>query len=188
MVAGKHALVVRFAAAGLAAALSINAEAGNQEERKPSSGAVRDAWPLVHIPDPVAGRASRQALDQARRLLAEPLCRSVLTQFADREGHALADRLDRLGVDVQTYLTMIEFNDGTRHRSCVEGVIGFTQPDSRVVHLCIDELKRRWQQNPTYVVAVFIHEMLHTLGLGENPPSTQEITGRVLLQCREEEE
>jgi len=38
------------------------------------------------------------------------------------------------------------------------------------------------------VVAVFIHEMLHTLGLGENPPSTQEITGRVLLQCREEEE
>jgi hypothetical protein len=188
MVAGKHALVVRFAAAGLAAVLSINAEAGNQEKRTPSSVVARDDWRSLQIPDPVARRASRQALDQARRLLGEPRCRSVLTQFADREGHALADRLDTLGVDVQTYLTMIVFIDDTRHRSCVEGVIGFTRPGSRVVHLCNDELKRTWQQNPTYVVAAFIHEMLHTLGLGENPPSTQDITRRVLQQCREEED
>ena len=83
--------------------LSINAEAGNQEKRTPSSAVARDAWPRVHIPDPVAGRACRQALDQARRLLEQPRCRSVLTQFADREGHALANRLGTLGVDVQTY-------------------------------------------------------------------------------------
>ena len=187
MVAGKSALVAGFVAAALVAVLSINAEGGNQEERNPSSDTVRDPWPLVHIPDPVSRRACRQALDQARRLLEQPGCSSVLTQFADREGHALANRLGALGVDAQIYLTMIVFIDDTRNRACVEGVIGFTQPDSRVVHLCIDELKRRWQQNPTYVVAVFIHEMLHTLGLGENPPSTQEITRRVLLQCRLEE-
>lgn len=187
MVAGKHGLVARLAAAGLAAALSINAKACNEEKRTLSPGAERDEW-RVQVPDPVARRASRQALDRARRLLEAPRCRSVLTQFADREGHALADRLETLGVDVQTYLTMIVFIDDSRHRSCVEGVIGFTQPDSRVVHLCIDELKGRWRQNPTYVVAVFIHEMLHTLGLGENPPPTQEITRRVLQQCREKEE
>jgi hypothetical protein len=29
-----------------------------------------------------------------------------------------------------------------------------------------------------------IHEMLHTLGLGENPPSTFEITARVRDRCR----
>jgi hypothetical protein len=135
MVTGKHALVARFAAAVLAAVLSMNAEAGNQEELKPSSVVGRDAWPGVHIPDPVARRASRQALDQARRLLGEPRCRSVLTQFEDREGHALADRLETLGVDVQTYLRMVVFIDDTRHRSCVEGVIAFTRPGSRVVHL-----------------------------------------------------
>ena len=28
-----------------------------------------------------------------------------------------------------------------------------------------------------------IHEMLHTLGLGENPPTSQEITQRVKRQC-----
>jgi hypothetical protein len=63
---------------------------------------------------------------------------------------------------------------------------GSHPPGSREVYLCIDALKRTWQQKPTYVVAAFIHEMLHTLGLGENPPSTQEITRRVLQQCREE--
>jgi hypothetical protein len=31
--------------------------------------------------------------------------------------------------------------------------------------------------------AVIIHEMLHTLGLGENPPSSTEITFRVLNRC-----
>jgi hypothetical protein len=187
MVAAKHALVARLGAAGLAAVLSINAEAGNQDKPTRSSAIEQNAWPGVHISDPVARRASRQALDQARRLLGEPRCRSLLTQFADREGHALADRLKTLGVDVQTYLTMIVFIDDTRNRSCVEGVIAFTRPGSRVVHLCIDELKRRWQQNPRYMVVTFIHEMLHTLGLGENPPSTQDITRRVLQQCREEE-
>lgn len=186
MVTRNHGLVAGLATAGLAAVLSINAEAGNHEKRKPSPVAERDAWPLVQIPDPVAGRNSRQALDRARRLLAEPRCRSLLTRFADKEGHALADRLETLGVDAQTYLTMIVFSDGTRNRSCVEGVIAFTRPGSREVYLCINELKRTWQQRPTYVAAVFIHEVLHTLGLGENPPSTQEITRRVLEQCREE--
>lgn len=188
MVAGKHALVAGFAAAGLAAALSINAEAGIQEEHKPSPVVGRDAWPRVYIPDPVARRASRQALDRARRLLGKPRCRGVLTQLVDTEGHALADRLDTLGVDVQTYATMIVFIDGTRNRSCAGGVIAFTRPGSRVVHLCSNELKETWQQNPAYVVSAFIHELLHTLGLGENPPSTQEITRRLLQQCREEEE
>jgi hypothetical protein len=37
MVAGKYALVAGFAAAGLAAMLSIDVEAGSREKRKPSS-------------------------------------------------------------------------------------------------------------------------------------------------------
>jgi hypothetical protein len=32
--------------------------------------------------------------------------------------------------------------------------------------------------------AIVIHEALHTLGLGENPPSSAEITARVLASCR----
>ena len=39
-------------------------------------------------------------------------------------------------------------------------------------------------KNPTLAEAMVIHEMLHTLGLGENPPTTFEITDRVLSRCR----
>ena len=56
-------------------------------------------------------------------------------------------------------------------------------PGSRVVRLCGDAFKRIWQQDSTYAVAALIHEMLHTLGLGENPPSSNEITRRVLMRC-----
>jgi hypothetical protein len=30
---------------------------------------------------------------------------------------------------------------------------------------------------------MIIHEMMHTLGLGENPPTTFEITERVMARC-----
>jgi hypothetical protein len=30
---------------------------------------------------------------------------------------------------------------------------------------------------------VILHEMLHTLGLGEDPPTSQEITAQVVAAC-----
>ena len=32
--------------------------------------------------------------------------------------------------------------------------------------------------------AALIHESLHSLGLGENPPTSSEITSRVISRCR----
>ena len=96
----------------------------------------------------------------------------------------LADRLAALGLDAQTYLTKVLFVDDTRDPSCVTGVMARTAPGSRVVRLCSEELKRTWQGDPAHVVAALIHEMLHTLGLGENPPTSKAITARVLARCR----
>jgi hypothetical protein len=42
-----------------------------------------------------------------------------------------------------------------------------------------------WRENRRRLVASLIHEVLHTLGLGENPPSSAEITERVLRHCGE---
>jgi hypothetical protein len=77
---------------------------------------------------------------------------------------------------------MITFVDDTRHRTCVSGVLAFTAPGIRVVRVCIDEFKRISREQPDYVVASVMHEILHTLGLGENPSSSQ-ITARVLARC-----
>lgn len=141
-------------------------------------------WSRVHVPDPVANVATRQALGRASEWLAKPGCRSLLTDFTDQDGRPLVDRLSALDVDIPTYLTMIVIIDDTRHVRCADGAVAFTQPGSRVVRVCVDELKQVWHHDPTYTVAVIIHEVLHTLGLGENPPSSKEITRRVLAGCR----
>jgi hypothetical protein len=110
--------------------------------------------------------------------------RAVLTTFHDQAGRPLAHRAGGLSVDLQTYLTMLVFIDGSRGAPCVTGTFAFTAPGSRVIRLCVEELKRTWLQDQEHTVANFIDEMLHTLGLGENPPSSAEITRRVHVACR----
>ena len=149
-----------------------------------SPAATPEGWPRLRIPDPVARHAARKALDLAWQRLAQDDCADVLSAFTDHAGRRLGERLRELAVDPQTYLTMVVFIDGSRETPCVTGVFAFTAPGSRVVRLCIDEIKRTWQQDPEHTLASFIHEMLHTLGLEENPPSSAEITRRVLAGCR----
>lgn len=150
----------------------------------PSPAVTPGGWPRLHLPDPIGRQAARKALDMAWERLAQTDCAGVPAAFTDRAGHPLDERLRVIAVDLPTYLTMLVFIDGSRDAPCVTGVFAFTAPGSRVVRLCVDELKRAWLQDPEHTVASFIHEMLHTLGLGENPPSSAEITRRVLAGCR----
>jgi len=142
-----------------------------------------EKWHLIRIPDPMARRAAVDALETASARFADADCRKILTDFEDGNGHSLADQLSSLDVDVQRYLTMVTFIDDSRHRTCASGVLAITAPGSRVVRVCAAELSRINAQKPEYVVASLIHEILHTLGLGENPPSSSEITARVVARC-----
>jgi len=140
-------------------------------------------WPRLHLPDPVANRVARQALDLAWERLDKIDCADVLNAFRDGAGRPLDERLRELAVDRQTYLTMLVFIDGSLETPCLKGSFAFTAPGSRVVRICAEELKRTWQSSPEQVISRIIHEMLHTLGLGENPPSSAEITRRVIAAC-----
>lgn len=156
--------------------LSSGAAAQNTRQAKAK-------WPLLHVPDPLASSVMGAVLDRASELLAEPGCAGVLTDFRDQHGRPLADRLVAMDVDIRTYVTMITFIDDSRHRHCASGAVAFTEPGGRVVRLCVDRLKEAWARDRTFTLAVVIHELLHTLGLGENPPSSREITKRVLARC-----
>ena len=145
--------------------------------------AQREPWPRIHIPDPLARRITIAALEAASARLADDDCSKIFTDFADGSGRSLGDRLSALAVDHHAYLKMVTFIDDTRHRLCGSGILALTVPGGRVVRVCIDELKRIHAVQPEYVVASLIHEILHTLGLGENPPSSREITKRVLGRC-----
>jgi hypothetical protein len=37
--------------------------------------------------------------------------------------------------------------------------------------------------DPAGVEMIVIHELLHVLGLGENPPTSEAITARVVARC-----
>ena len=139
-------------------------------------------WHLIRIPDPVARAAAVAGLASARDLLTETSCSKVLTDFQNLKGQTLADHLASLGVDIQTYVRMVTFIDDSRHKMCEKGGLFFTSPGSRVVRVCTDQLKQM-KSRPDHLTALFIHEVLHTLGLGEAPPSSEEITARVMARC-----
>jgi hypothetical protein len=138
----------------------------------------------VRVPDGETAHALRRALVGADRRLAEPRCLEVLTDFTDTAGRTLKEVLDAHGVSAQTYLRWIVFSDGRSPGACSsKGTVAVTAPGSRVVFICPRAFVEAVRGTPEDAEATLIHEMLHTLGLGENPPSTRAITKRVLARC-----
>ena len=130
------------------------------------------------------GEVVHGRLAGARHRLAQPRCGSVLTEFSDAAGQPLEQRLRELGFTPQGYLSQVLFEDGSGVRPCASSkVLAVTNPGSRVVFLC-PEFVQVARRDPVEAELVLIHEVLHTLGLEEGPPSSQEITGRVEKRCR----
>ena len=125
-----------------------------------------------------------QALRGAHRRLADPSCQAVFSDFTESSGRKLQDVLDERGETGQSHLQRLFFYDGAEARGCrAPGVLAFTQPGSHVVYVCNQWFREAFATNPSKVEAVIIHESLHTLGLGENPPKSQDITTRVMERC-----
>lgn len=136
----------------------------------------------VRLADAIEARTLRRALVSAAKRLTDTRCQTVLSEFNDERGNPLADALASLAVDAPRYLTWLYFRDASRGY-CDGGRLAVTTPGSRVVYVCGRSFERTWRENSDYAEAMLIHEMLHSLGLGENPPSSDAITRRVQLHC-----
>jgi hypothetical protein len=124
----------------------------------------------------------RQAVRDAARRLRSPECRRVLSDFTDASGNQLQTTIAKLAVDPGDYiLHFVSFADGGGHRKCGGNTAAFTQPGSRVIFVCGTYFDKIWRVGDAEIV--IIHEILHSLGLGENPPSTEEITKQVATRC-----
>ena len=129
---------------------------------------------------------------RAAAKLDDPECGKLLTDFKDRGGRTLESNLQPLGVSASAYLLQLSFLDGTRLPTCrTLSVIMATTPGVPRVFVCpagagrvTSRLSLMEFDRGSLAEAMVIHEMLHTLGLGENPPSTFEITQRVRERCR----
>ena len=62
-------------------------------------------------------------------------------------------------------------------------ILAFTSVGSDTVFVCARSFVRVAQRDPALAEMVLIHEALHTLGLGENPPTSGEITARIEERC-----
>ncbi len=147
--------------------------------------AANDRWPGVYISNQMTRATMSLALAAAAGWLEKPGCRSVLEEFRDQSGILLSDRIAELGIDAITYLERLRFRDGSLAPPCAKPTtVMFTTPGSKVVFVCGRQLERLARQDRGYLSVLVIHEVLHTLGLGENPPSSATITIRVQNRCR----
>ena len=149
--------------------------AGGLEATPPSNVRFHNA---VHM-----AKYVRRAVEGAARRLADPGCQQVLTDFTDLSGRSLQTNLDVLGLPADEYLGLVMFYEASPKRCRRSGATMLTAPGSRVVYVCPGRLQRIQQRKPAEAEALIIHEMLHSLGLGENPPSAEEITNRVKRRC-----
>lgn len=148
------------------------------------AGPQRGPWVRVEIPDVRTSWAVRSALAGAAEWLGNERCQGVFADFRDVQGRRLDEKLAEMGTTGQSYLQAILFRDGEGLEQCRDGqALAVTTPGSRVVFVCGRRFAREWAESSRAAKAAALHEALHSLGLGENPPTSRQITDHVLRRC-----
>ena len=130
------------------------------------------------------GRALERARARAIALLEGDPCRQLFSDFKDAEGRILKEKLDALGQTPAEYLGSVQFLNGEVQPLCRRSTVQMaTTGKSRYVYVC-PQFLRLQDRRPELAPVLVIHEALHTLGLGENPPTSMEITGRIFERCQ----
>src|SRR5262245_4750398 len=128
--------------------------------------------------------AVRRAVEGGAARLARPGCQDVFADFTDEGGQRLSTRLAASGKSPTEAFSVLRFFDDGAAPQCSAGTtLAFTQTGSGLIRVCGRQFRDQFQQNRTTTEIVVIHEFLHSLGLGENPPSSQAITEQVVVRC-----
>jgi hypothetical protein len=141
--------------------------------------------PQVRVPG-LSGLDVQRAVQGAGRRLARGQCRALLFEYErEADGQPLAAGLAARGVTLEQHLAAIAFVDGSRARACATGqaFAGMTRSGDDRVYVCPGRFRELARSSAVGAEVVIIHETLHTLGLGENPPTSLEITARVFRRC-----
>ena len=128
--------------------------------------------------------AARFAIRRAHRALEDPRCQQIFRDFRDSSGRLLQERLDALGWDGQQYLESMLFYESSDRRTCESPrTLAMTVPGARVVYVCDSKFSSLIRREPSALWIAILHEQLHSLGLAENPPTSQEISRIVAQRC-----
>lgn len=150
-------------------------------------GVVQGAEKKDRVPRllaPFDAAAVQQTVEGAREKLAAPSCQSLLDEFKTSDGKSLRSRLDESRTTLDDRLREVRFFDASEFAACRSGKnYAFTRPGLGAVYVCTARFTPARLREPDQVEAVVIHELLHTIGLPENPPTPEYITARVKDRC-----
>jgi len=128
--------------------------------------------------------AVEESLRGARARLNRARCEKLFEEFADQQGLSLAAKLRSTGLTGGGQLASLYFVAADEDRCRAdETVAAFTAPGSRVIHVCATRFSQWFALKTRDGELLLIHELLHSLGLGENPPRSSDITARVRARC-----
>jgi hypothetical protein len=142
--------------------------------------------PRVHTSDAVFRLALRRAIFGAADRLELTECRRIFTDFSDRSGRPLLASLEDVSGSATDYLfSRVSFADDRDSPQCERdgAVAAFTAVGNSMIRICAASFSTTAARNTTAAEVLIIHELLHTLGLGENPPSTDQITEQIFRRC-----
>ncbi len=139
---------------------------------------------LIGFEDGEARLAVRLAVEGAAARLGRPGCQILFTDFSDASGQRLSTTLAASGRSAVETFARLRFFEDRDALQCVGGAtLAFTQIGSQIIRVCGRQFKDRFLRNRRTTEFAMIHEFLHALGLGENPPTSQAITKQVAARC-----
>jgi hypothetical protein len=149
-----------------------------------AGAAEADAQVFLGFVDSSNRFAVRGAVEGAAARLSHPSCQALFTDFADESGGNLLTPLIAAGRSPVDAFAALQFVDHDTAPQCATGKnLAFTSTGSQLIHVCGRQFAKRSRRNRKTAEIIVIHEFLHTLGLGENPPTSQAITAQVTLRC-----
>jgi hypothetical protein len=135
---------------------------------------------VERIGDGAVAAAVERAARGARQRLERASCARLVDEFRTAAGRPLRDVLAELDASPPEALSRVIFRDDGAAAACGGSVAAFTAPGSRVVFVCGPRFAAVDRGRAELIV---IHELLHTLGLGERPPRSSAIDRAVAARC-----
>lgn len=148
----------------------------------PRASAADARAPLV---EPRLGPLVHRTVERAAARLAVPGCATLLDDFADaRSGQPLSRTLSYSGRAPSELFAALRFVDADHMVQCRERKTWAWLPvGGDVVFVCRSRFLSLVRKDEWLAGNVLVHEALHSLGLGEDPPSSEEITEAVVRCC-----
>jgi len=148
----------------------------------PTVQAADASLPLV---DPRLGPLVQRTVERAVVRFATPACSMLLTDFTDlRTGQPLARTLAASGRTASGFLGSLRFVDADHMVQCRRRpAYAWVPVGGDVVFVCTSRFTALVKRNEWLAGNILVHETLHSLGLGENPPSSEAITEMVGRRC-----